>query len=176
MKRAIQLLERTQVVLVVVFLIIMSCSSFFQVLNRNFFKLPISWTEELSRYSMIWMTMIGTCISLRKGTQMSVMLFEKKIKGIWLTILRIFDSLMVMIFSAVVMVSITALIKTQAASGQLSPAMRIPMQYVTVGIFIGMLFFCLFEVGEIIRICRAAAKGDHGDENLNPEQAAEEEE
>ena len=146
MKRAIQVLERSQMVLVVVFLVIMSCSSFFQVLNRNIFKLPISWTEELSRYSMIWMTMIGTCISLRKGSQMSVVLFEKKIKGIWLTALRIFDSLMVMLFSAVVMVSITELIQNQAVSGQLSPALRIPMQCVTVGIFIGMLFFCLLSV------------------------------
>ena len=42
MKRAIQVLERSQMVLVVVFLVIMSCSSFFQVLNQNTFLRKMS--------------------------------------------------------------------------------------------------------------------------------------
>lgn len=153
-KRAVKLLETVQKYLVVIFFVIMCCSSFFQVLNRNIFKLPISWTEELSRYCMIWMTMVGTCISLRSGSQMAVVIFEKRIKGKALKILQIFDSVMVFVFSVVVMVSVTQLISKQAASGQLSPALRIPMQYVTVGIFLGMLFFSLFELEQIIRMIK----------------------
>lgn len=158
MKNIVGILEKVQKYLVIVLLVVMCCSSFFQVLNRNIFKLPISWTEELSRYCMIWMTMIGTCISLRKGTQMSVVLFEKKIKGKALTVLKIFDNFMILLFSVVVLISITQLISTQAASGQLSPALRIPMQYITVGIFLGMAFFALFEIGEIIQHVRNFGK------------------
>ena len=145
---------KIQKYLVILLFIVMCCSSFFQVLNRNIFKLPISWTEELSRYCMIWMTMVGTCISLKKGSQMAVVLFEKKIRGLTLKVLQMIDSAMVMLFSIIVLFSITQLLTAQAASGQLSPALRIPMQYVTIGIFLGMAFFTLFEIEEIVRLMK----------------------
>ena len=72
MKEIAKKFESLQSWLTVIFLSIMACSSFFQVLNRNIFMLTISWTEELSRYCMIWMTMIATGISVRKGTQMGI--------------------------------------------------------------------------------------------------------
>ena len=145
---------KIQKYLVILLFIVMCCSSFFQVLNRNIFKLPISWTEELSRYCMIWMTMVGTCISLKKGSQMAVVLFEKKIRGLALKVLQMIDSAMVMLFSIIVLFSITQLLTAQAASGQLSPALRIPMQYVTIGIFLGLAFFTLFEIEEIVRLMK----------------------
>lgn len=137
----------------VVCLVIMVLSSFLQVMNRNLLKLPISWTEELSRYCMIWMTMFGTGVSLRKGQQMAVVFFEKRIKGKLLTTLEVVASLLVVAFSGLVMVTITKLIGTQAVSGQLSPALHIPMQYMTFAIFLGMFMIFALEVVKVARIC-----------------------
>ena len=85
---------------------------------------------------------------------MAVVLFEKKIRGLALKVLQMIDSAMVMLFSIIVLFSITQLLTAQAASGQLSPALRIPMQYVTIGIFLGMAFFTLFEIEEIVRLMK----------------------
>lgn len=153
MRKVIKSLETAQEWIVMVCFIVMVCSSFFQVLNRNIIKLPVSWTEELSRYCMIWMTMFGTGISLRKGQQMAVVFFEKKIKGKLLEAMEIVASLFVVAFSGIVMVAITQLIKTQASSGQLSPALHIPMQYMTFAIFFGMFLICTLEIMKIVRIC-----------------------
>ena len=51
---------------------VMVASSFAQVVNRNFFKLPITWFDEASTYCMIYMALIGTEIGLRDGTQIAV--------------------------------------------------------------------------------------------------------
>ena len=39
---------------------VMVASSFAQVVNRNFFKLPITWFDEASTYCMIYMALIGS--------------------------------------------------------------------------------------------------------------------
>lgn len=153
MRKIVKLLETGQEWIVVVFLVIMASSSFFQVLNRNILKLPISWTEELSRYCMIWMTMFGTGVSLRKGQQMAVVFFEKRIRGKLLTALEIVASLLVVLFSGLVMVTVTTLIKTQAFSGQRSAALHIPMQYMTFAIFFGMFMIFTLEVVKVVRLC-----------------------
>lgn len=82
MKKIQSYFENVQTGMTVLCLVIMSLSSLLQVINRNILKLPISWTEELSRYSMIWMTMIGTGISVRKGMQMSLDVWGRKLRGI----------------------------------------------------------------------------------------------
>jgi TRAP-type C4-dicarboxylate transport system permease small subunit len=153
MQKIVKSFETAQEWIVVVCIVTMVLSSFLQVLNRNLLKLPISWTEELSRYCMIWMTMFGTGVSLRKGQQMAVVLFEKKIKGKLLTVLKIVASLLVVVFSGLVMVTITELIRTQAASNQLSAALHIHMQYMTFAIFFGMLMIFVLEIVKVARIC-----------------------
>ena len=146
--------EKLQTGITVACLIIMALSSFFQVLNRNIFKLPISWTEEVSRYSMIWMTMIGTGISVRKGMQMSLNIWGKKLKGIPCMIMDLFSCSMVLLFCGVIMVQVIQLIQNQMASNQLSPALHIPMYTMSFSIFIGMLFLCIVEFEQIIKVCR----------------------
>ncbi|MEK5272202.1 TRAP transporter small permease [Aeribacillus sp. FSL K6-8394] len=43
-----------------------------QVIFRYIFNNPIVWSEEVIRYSMIWIVLLGTAIALRKGMLISV--------------------------------------------------------------------------------------------------------
>ena len=155
MKKLRDSFDKVQTALTVFFLIVMACSSMLQVLNRNIFKLPLSWTEEVSRYSMIWMTMIGTGISVRRGMQMSLDIWGKRLHGTARVVMDIFSYLATMAFCGTVMVCITKLIKTQKASGQVSPALHIPMYIMTFSVFIGMLFLCLVEIEQIVEVIRS---------------------
>lgn len=92
MKKIQSYFENVQTGMTVLCLVIMSLSSLLQVINRNILKLPISWTEELSRYSMIWMTMIGTGISVRKGMQMSLDVWGRKLRGIPRMVMDLFPA------------------------------------------------------------------------------------
>lgn len=162
--------EKVQTGLTVACLIIMALSSFFQVLNRNIFKLPLSWTEEVSRYSMIWMTMIGTGISVRKGMQMSLDIWGKRLKGIPRVIMDLFSCFMVLVFCGVIMVQVIQLIQNQITSNQVSPALHVPMYLMSFSIFVGMLFLCLVEFEQIVKVCRSKGK----DPNDNEEREAAE--
>lgn len=45
--------------------VVMTLSAFLQVCNRNITKIPVTGFEELSKYCMIYMVLLGT----RDGTQ-----------------------------------------------------------------------------------------------------------
>ena len=50
-------------VIVIFLLSALSCTVFFQVLNRMFFHLVMPWTEEISRYLFVWMLLTGAARS-----------------------------------------------------------------------------------------------------------------
>ena len=70
MKKVLKVLAGIESVVCTAAFIIMLTFCFFQVLNRNIFKIPLGWTEELSRFSMVWMALLGSELGLRKGKQM----------------------------------------------------------------------------------------------------------
>ena len=60
---------------------VMVAASFAQVVNRNIFKLPISWFDEASVYCMVYMVLLGTEVGLRDGTQVAVTAVVDRLKG-----------------------------------------------------------------------------------------------
>ena len=49
----------------------------FQVILRYVFSNPLSWTEELSRFSMIWLTYIGAIIAMRENKHITIDILDK---------------------------------------------------------------------------------------------------
>lgn len=70
--KIVKAIDRVERVLITIFFTVMVLAVFGQVLNRNLFKLNISWFEELARGCMIYMLMLGTEISLRDHSQLNV--------------------------------------------------------------------------------------------------------
>ena len=56
----------------VVTFVAMVIAYFISVVNRNFIKASMPWTEEVAMYSMIYMALLGTEVGLRDGTQVAV--------------------------------------------------------------------------------------------------------
>lgn len=166
MKEIAKKFESLQSWLTVIFLSIMACSSFFQVLNRNIFMLTISWTEELSRYCMIWMTMIATGISVRKGTQMGIDIWGDRLKGTARVISDLLICVLIIAFCGIVMVSVIQLIAVQIHGSQESPALHIPMWIMTLAIFIGMLFICVVEIENTVKVILSRNKSDDSKEGI----------
>lgn len=53
-------------------LLVMLCSMVYQVFGRYVLDHSPSWSEELSRYLMVWLTMLGSAAVLRSGGHISV--------------------------------------------------------------------------------------------------------
>lgn len=59
------------------FLALMSCVTFYQVLTRFVFERPSTWSEVASRSLMIWMVYLGLVAVLRAGALISIdLIFE----------------------------------------------------------------------------------------------------
>lgn len=163
MKKIFRIVEVIQETLTPVFLIIMALSSLLQVINRTIFKIPIPWTEELSRYCMIWMAMIGTGLSVRKGMQMSVDIWGKRgAKGKVKLVLSLISGVVILVFCSTVMMTVLNLISVQMVSGQLSPAMRIPMYMMSFSIFLGMVLLIITEIDVVNKTCIEELKNEKG--------------
>ena len=62
---------------ILLFLILMS--TFYQVVSRYFLNFPLSWSEEVSRYLLIWMAMIGSAMALRKNEHVFIQTFVNRL-------------------------------------------------------------------------------------------------
>lgn len=52
-----------------------------QVITRFIFNNPSSWSEEISRYLLIWIAFLGGSLGLKHGTHMGLVLVTERIKN-----------------------------------------------------------------------------------------------
>lgn len=127
MKKGLEYCQRIENAIIIATFIVMVAAAFVQVVNRNITKFPISGLEEVSKYSMIYMVLLGTELGLRDGTQISVTGLVDKMSGITKKIFQIISKLIVVIFSVVMFIESLGLVQQQIRSGQLSPGLQLPM-------------------------------------------------
>lgn len=127
MKKVLNGLTKLENLIMIVTFVIMVCASFAQVVNRNIFKLPISWFDEAAVYCMIYMVLIGTEVGLRDGTQVAVTALVDKLHGRGKKGIQILAKLVVVIFSAGVFMGGVQLLNIQLRTGQVSAALGISM-------------------------------------------------
>lgn len=58
--KKINYLQKAEDVIIVLTFVVMTLSAFLQVCNRNITKIPVTGFEELSKYCMIYMVLLGT--------------------------------------------------------------------------------------------------------------------
>jgi len=135
-------------------LAVMSVVIFWQVVCRYVLKSSLPWSEELSRYLLVWTTFIGGAYGVRLGAHIGVeafvLILPKKVQKVL--------NIVVMIISAAICCLICyfgfQIVGTQLDKGQLSPAMRIPIGYMYAAIPVGMILFIIRYVQNIYEAIR----------------------
>ena len=127
MKKAIACLQKLENLILALSFVVMSLSAFAQVVNRNLIGAGISWFEELARYCMVYMALLGTEIGLRDGSQMAITAVVDKFRGRGGEIIRILGKAVVVAFSAIIFWTSFTLLEKQVQFGQLSPGLEVPM-------------------------------------------------
>ena len=101
--------------------------TFFQVLNRIIFKLPISWIEEVARYLLIWVTFLSAVVATRKGGMAAIDILTMRFSGTLKFVVEIFQVLVCIAFIAIVTVNLLKVLALQVETGQVTPALQISM-------------------------------------------------
>ncbi len=102
-----------------------------QVLARYVVKSPSSFTDELARFLLIWVGLLGSAYALGKKKHLAIDLLPSKLTGKPKKVLNIFISVLVIAFAALVLVlGGIRLVYITFTLNQISPALGIPIAYV----------------------------------------------
>ncbi len=102
-----------------------------QVASRYIFQNPSSFTDELSRYMLIWVGMLGAAYVAGKNEHLAIDILLSKLKGKAHTKLLILIQFSVLVFAATVMVLGGAnLVYITFILGQKSATLQIPLAFV----------------------------------------------
>ena len=126
-KKALSYITNVEYAIMVVTFVAMVIAHFISVVNRNFIKASMPWTEEVAMYSMIYMALLGTEVGLRDGTQVAVTAVIEKLHGVTKKIVSIIEQIILEIFSFVMLKAGLALFSKQLQTGQTTPVLKVPM-------------------------------------------------
>ena len=119
-------------------------------------KVSLPWTEEVCRYSFIWITFIGMSFAIKHKINISFELISSRLKGkIRIAYNIAVDVLEIIMFTIVLWLSIRFV---ESSVGRLAPALNISKNIVNVSAPIGVAL-CIFRlVQDILENCRALKK------------------
>jgi len=156
MKKADILFEKVcrmmEIILVFIFgLLVIDVLS--QVFSRYLFNTSFAFTEELARFSLIWLSILGAAYLSGKREHLSMDFLYQKFSSSTKKKVLIFIEICIFLFALIVMVvGGFNLVYTTLHLGQLSGTLRIPLGYVYAilpisGLF--MMWFSIYHLGKI---------------------------
>ena len=170
--KALSILEKY---LLMISLTIMLVTCFAQVVNRNIFQLPINWFEEVGRYCMIYMGLVAGAVGLREGTQVSVSLFVDRFPKTGKIVVAYIDEIIMVAYGIFMFIASLSLIQNQIKSGQLTPALQIPMAIPYLAVLLCFLLIMITQIERMINKTIALIKyGADGLEKAELPEATEE--
>jgi TRAP-type C4-dicarboxylate transport system permease small subunit len=147
--------EHLEEFFIIPLMFLMSIIIFIQVIMRYAFQNSLVWSEELSRYMFIWLIYFAVSYTARREKHIridaAINLYPKKLRPY----VEILSEVIVLGFSIFIAVTAVTVYQKITWSGQLSPAMRIPMQYVYAAPLIGFILTGIRQLQCIIRRIKA---------------------
>jgi TRAP-type C4-dicarboxylate transport system permease small subunit len=139
------LLDKTLRVALAILMTAMVGSVVWQVLSRYLFVVPAAWTEELARFLLIWIGMLGAAYAYRQGSHLGIDLLAEKLGVSGKRRLHSFVHLVCLLFAAsVLVVGGGSLVSMTWELKQYSAAIGLPIAYVYAvipasGVLIGLV-------------------------------------
>lgn len=135
------------IIAVLVAVMVLGC--FWQVVTRFVLRNPSKYTEEFIRYALIWLTMLGTPYAFGRNKHLSIKLLTDRFDPRNQIKNRIVIEVIVMIFSIAIFI-VGGIMVTINSSGQISPALQMPMEIYYAGLPICGILMVLFGIEHIV--------------------------
>lgn len=123
-----------------------------QVVSRYVFNYTPSWSEELSRYLVVWTIFIGTAVGVRKNIHIGVDAVIR-LAPRWMKIsLEVMLNLVGAVVSSSLIYLSVLFIKDTIEYEQLSPAMQIPMVLPYLAMPVGLSFAVVHFLHSVVKL------------------------
>jgi TRAP-type C4-dicarboxylate transport system permease small subunit len=104
-------------------------------LLRYFFDAPLVWAEEISRYSMVWGTLIGIALAYRGGHHVAITLLVDLLPKRALGFFLVLCDVLALVVAGLVFQS--GFVLTRLLGAILAPSSQIPMVWIYAAIPVG---------------------------------------
>lgn len=128
-----KIIDKTLNSAIVILLGCMAVVCCWQVFTRYVLGNPSKVTEEFLRYSLIWLTMLGSPYAYGLNKHLSINFFTKTFSEKHQKVINIFIELVVIFLSVFVLICGGVLVCMNSV-GQTSAAMHLPMQFLYMGL------------------------------------------
>jgi TRAP-type C4-dicarboxylate transport system permease small subunit len=142
------------------FLLIATGLAMYQVVGRFVFGSPSTWSEVITRSSMIWCVMLGVAPTFRAGAMIAVEIVQRALPdriGLWL---HQVSMALTLLFFSILLWQGTAMVGRVAR--QKLAALEISIGWVYAALPVGSVFILVAVMGCMLR----AARGDWADQYL----------
>ena len=123
--------------------VVMLLSAVLQVFCRYVLNYPLLWPEELTRFSMVWLTFIGASLGVKKGSHVSFTLIVGRFSGRLQRYFGFFGTICLFVFASV---NIGLGIRVLAITTAKSPALNISLFWPKLGMIIGLSFILIHTI------------------------------
>jgi TRAP-type C4-dicarboxylate transport system permease small subunit len=151
-----RIIERALMTLMTLIVIAVS----WQVFSRYLLQAPSSTSEEIARFLLIWISMIGAVYCYRTKAHLGLNILTNKMKAKQKKNAELLSHVLIFSFSALVLVvGGSQLVNLSYHPVQTSPALNLPMGLIYLVLPISGLLFCFYAVVECFSLYGAELKG-----------------
>jgi TRAP-type C4-dicarboxylate transport system permease small subunit len=148
LQRISDLMNRITEVILVVVLAVMAVVVFLQVIFRYVLNFPLFWTEEFARYCLVWSSLLGSAVAVKRGQHIAVTIFMERMPAPLRQGLTIIALISVAVVLAIILWGGIQLVAITRA--QISPALRISMSIPYLAVPVGAALMLVHTVGFIL--------------------------
>ena len=142
---------------VIFFLAVMAVVIPYEVFGRYVLQKMSAWSGEVATFSLVWATMLGGAVGLKKGYQVGMTAVLEKVPPRVARIIQGMGFLFMFFFFAVMIYFGTE--QTVANYSQLSSAMQIPMSFPYAALPIGFFLMLLITIEDFLIFLRGQTPG-----------------
>lgn len=138
-----------------VLLVLIACVMLLQVIMRYVVGASLSWAEEFCRYLFVWSSLLSIGYSIRKRTILRV---DSLIEALPLSIKKAFKiatEVVVLVFFLYLFIKSIPVVDMIIESGQVSPAMEIPMYFVYLSAVVGFLLAVIRTIQSLVQMIKS---------------------
>ena len=152
MNKLIKLLEWIENSIAVFSMATVSLLVFANVISRYGFNYTPIWSEELSRFLVVWSIFIGVSIGVRKNQHIGVDALIRFLPHKLLLASEILLNLIGVVVIGILVYTSLEFIQQTMEFGQLSPAMRIPMYIPYIAMPVGLTLSIIHFIHNIVKL------------------------
>lgn len=162
MQALLKQLDRALAIFLMILMTAIVLDVTWQVLSRFILGVPSSVTEEIARFLLVWIGLLGAAYAFRTHAHLGLDILTAKLPIKKRIVAEIIAQAMSFIFSASVMVyGGLSLVKLQLMLGQTSAALEIKMGYVYIVLPLAGVLICIYAIDNMFNARMRLDEAEH---------------